>query len=311
MLATREFRFQRPAALLIAATFAVGLPGCAVRHFVVNKVGDALAEGGDVYATDDDIELVGAASPFGLKLLESLLADAPRHPGILLALTRGFTQYAYAYVEVPADVLEDRDVNGAYAARDRARKLYLRARDYGLRGLAVSHPDFSTQLRRDPDGALASMHKGDVPLLYWTAAAWGEAISLGKDDAFLVADLPSVRQLAARALALDESFDGGALHVLHISLAMSEALPEPQRLAAARRHFDRALELSGGHQAGLFVSYAEAVSVATGNRAEFDAMLGRALGVDTQAEPTRRLANELFLRRARWLQSRTDQLFTQ
>jgi hypothetical protein len=29
------------------------------------------SHGGDVYAADDNIELVGAATPFGLKLLES------------------------------------------------------------------------------------------------------------------------------------------------------------------------------------------------------------------------------------------------
>ncbi len=48
--------------------------GCAVRKIAVNKIGDAIASGGQVYASDDDPELVREAVPFSLKLIESLLA---------------------------------------------------------------------------------------------------------------------------------------------------------------------------------------------------------------------------------------------
>jgi predicted anti-sigma-YlaC factor YlaD len=296
---------------LVALLTLLALSGCGVHRLVADRVGDALAAGGDVYASDPDVELIGAASPFGLKLMESVLADAPRHEGLLLSLARGYTQYSYAYVEMPADALEARDVTGAYAERDRARRLYLRARDYGLRGLDVGHPDLTARLTADPAGAAAGLARHDVPLMYWTAASWGAAIALGKDDAFLVAGLPVVRALAARALALDEAFDAGALHVLAISLTMSEARPEAERLAAARAHLARALELSGGALAAPLVSYAEAVSIPTANRAEFDALLGQALAIDPAAAPHARLANELFQRRARALRARAGDLFTE
>jgi predicted anti-sigma-YlaC factor YlaD len=154
------------------------------------------------------------------------------------------------------------------------------------------------------------LDRRDVALVYWTAAAWGAAIALGKDDAFLVAGLPSVRSLAARALELDESWESGAVHVLFVSLVMSEPRPEAERVAAARGHLERALELSGGVQAAPYVSYAEAVCVPRGDRAGFDAMLTRALAIDPVAAPRARLANELFQRRARALRARVDQLFT-
>ena len=302
---------ERLARGLAIAAFAGLVCGCSARQLLVNRVGDALAAGGDVYAADDDIELVGAATPFGLKLLESLLAESPRHRGLLLALARGFTQYAYAYVELPADVLEDRDVSAAYAARDRARRLYLRARDYGLRGLEVAHPGFDARHSGVPDAALATLGAHDVPLLYWTAAAWGAGIALGKDDPAVVGGLPAVRQLARRALGLDAAYGKGALEILFVSLTMSEPGPEPERIARARRHFERALELSAGTQAAPYVAYAEAVSVPAGNRSEFAALLERALAIDLDAAPGERLANALFQRRARWLRSRTDQLFNQ
>ena len=88
----------------------------------VNQVGNALAGGGGVFATDDDPELVRQAVPFGLKLQESLLAESPRHRGLLLSLASGFTQYAYAFVQQDADEMEEKDVAAAKALRDRARR---------------------------------------------------------------------------------------------------------------------------------------------------------------------------------------------
>ena len=160
-------------AALVLAGLALG--GCSAHRLVVDKVADALSAGGSVYASDPDVELVGAATPFGLKLMESLLADSPRHPGLLLALSRGFTQYAYAYVEMPADALESHDVDGAYAGRDRARRLYLRARDYGVRGLELAHPGDTASLATAPAALSAHARSADVPLMYWTAASWGAA----------------------------------------------------------------------------------------------------------------------------------------
>ena len=108
---------------------------CSVRQYALNTLGDAIAGGGDTYAADGDIELVGAATPFGLKTIESLLSEVPEHRGLLLAAARGFTQYAYVYVHAPAELLMERDVAAGYSQLARARALYVRARDYGLRGL--------------------------------------------------------------------------------------------------------------------------------------------------------------------------------
>lgn len=77
--------------------------GCSIKRMAVNKFGDALASGGSTYESDDDPELVASAVPFGLKLMESLLAESPKHPGLLLAASSGFTEYAYAFVGQQAD----------------------------------------------------------------------------------------------------------------------------------------------------------------------------------------------------------------
>jgi hypothetical protein len=83
---------------LVWAALLVGAPGCSVKRFAINKLGDSLANSGTTYAADNDPELVGQALPFGLKLVEGLLAESPAHRGLLFAAASGFTQYAYAYV---------------------------------------------------------------------------------------------------------------------------------------------------------------------------------------------------------------------
>jgi len=295
--------------LLLAIALALGASGCSINTLVANKLGDALASSGSGFGSDDDPDLIGAAVPFSLKLMESVLTETPNHRELLLALAQGFVQYSYAFVEMPADELEDRDLKAAYAQRERARRLYLRARNYGLRGLETAYPGIGSALRADPARAVAGTSAQDVPLLYWTAAGWAAAISLSKDNAFLIGDLPIVEALVRRALALDETFDNGAIHVFLISYEMSRSGLSSDAPARARRHFARAVELSGGMHAGPFVTYAEAISVSERNRKEFEQMLRRALALDLDKKPEWRLVNLVMQRRGRWLLSQSERLF--
>lgn len=302
-LATRRY------ALLVGLTLLLAASGCSVRNLAVNSMGDALAASGSAFGSDDDPELIGAAAPFSLKLMESILAESPNHRALLLAATQGFVQYSYAYVELRADELEDKDLHSAYAQRERARRLYLRARNYGLRGLETTYPGLGKALKADPNGAASRVSAEDVPLLYWTGVAWAAAISLSKDDAYLVAELPVAEALVRRALELNEAYDNGAIHVFMISYEMSRAGLSADAPLRARRHFARAVELTGGLHAAPYVTLAEAVSTSERNRKEFEQLLRGALLLDVSKQPDWRLVNLVMQRRARWLLSRTDTLF--
>jgi predicted anti-sigma-YlaC factor YlaD len=293
-------------ALLLSALV---LSGCSLQRLAVNRLGDALAQGSSVYATDDDPELVGAALPFGLKTIESLLVQSPHHKGLLLAATSGFTQYAYAFVQTEADFLEDTDFARATALRERAGRLYRRALSYGLRGLEEVQPGLLQLLRSDPGKALARFRKADVAQLYWTAAAWGAAISLNKTDTELGADLPLVEALMHRALELDEGFNLGAIHDFYIVYEGGRPAAGGGSVERARASLARALALAGEHRAAPLVSFAETVDVGLQDRAEFQKLLNQALAIDVNAEPDQRLANVIAQRRAKWLLSRMDRLF--
>ena len=140
------------------------------------QLGDALASGGTTYSSDNDPELVREAVPFSLKLMESLLDESPKHRGLLLAACKGFTEYSYAFVQEDADEIESQNLAEATRLRGRARRLDLRARDYGLRGLEVRYPGFGKALRDNPQAAVRRITSAkEVPSLYWTAAELGRS----------------------------------------------------------------------------------------------------------------------------------------
>lgn len=304
---------RRPggAPVFLGLLIALALPqlSCSIRKLAINRLGDALADSGATYASDDDPDLVRDALPFALKLIESLLDQSPRHPGLLLAAAGGFTQFTYAFVQQDADAAEDDDSRAAAEMRGRARRLYLRARDYGLRGLEGARQGFAASLNADRDGTLGALSKEDVPLLYWTAAAWGLAIAAKKDDAELLADLPTVEALIRKALDLDADFDHGVIHEFLVAYEGGRSESAGGSAERARRHFEEATRLSQGARAQPYVALAENVSVRLQDRREFESLLKRALEVDPDRRPEWRLANLVAQRRARWLLSRADLLF--
>ncbi len=310
--ATQQLRWVRAApreGVALMVLLALLLPGCSVKRYAINKLGDSLAQGPSTFSSDDDMQLVGDALPFSLKLIESLLTESQNHRGLLFAAASGFTQYAYLYVQQPADEIESIDIDKCLEMRSRARRLYIRARNYGLRGLEAEHPGLEKMLRETPDVAVRKLVKSDVPLAYWTAASWASAITLGKDNPELIADQRIVEALIDRTAALDEQFQAGAIHSFLIAYEPARQGGKGDPLARARSHFERAVELSGEKLAGPYVTYAETVSVSKQDRAEFDSMLRRAVAIDVDGKPEWRLANIAYQRRARWLLSHVDDLF--
>jgi predicted anti-sigma-YlaC factor YlaD len=282
--------------------------GCSIRKMAVNRLGDALTGGGATFASEDDPDLVKDAAPFSLKLMESLLAESPRHVGLRVAAASGFTQYGYAFVQQEAEEIEGRDVVAAAALRKRAQRLYIRARNHGLRGLDARHRGLEAALRKDPKTTVQRLGKADVDLMYWTALAWAAAISMSKDNPDLVADVPIVEALIDRAATLEPDHGDGAIHTFLITFEMSRQGVKGDAAARSRQHFDRAVKVTRGENAAPFVALAEAVSIQKQDRAEFESLLERALAVNTDARPEWRLTNLVMQRRARWLLERVDDL---
>lgn len=292
-----------------AALVAMALSGCSLKGMAVKAVANTLAAPSDVMTRDNDPELIRDAIPFGLKTYESILESTPKHQPLLIATCSGYTSYAYGFVATPADLLQFTDVAASRAGTDRALNMYLRAKGYCMRAMELRYPGMTKALLADPEAALKKVTKKDVELMYWTAASWGSAMSLGKDQPDLIADFPVVRALATRALALDPGWSNGSIHELFISLdSQDEALGGSP--ARAREHFAEAVRIQKGQLPGPYVELAEGLRGPNLDRAEFEKLMNQAIALDPNAQPSVRLVSIIMQRRARGMLAHIDELFT-
>ncbi|HMF59436.1 MAG TPA: TRAP transporter TatT component family protein, partial [Vicinamibacterales bacterium] len=218
---------------------------CSPKKMGISRMADALSSTATAFSRDNDPEFVRLAAPSTLKMVEMLLDDNPTHPGLLMTACSGFTQYAYGFLQVEAEMLEPPAGTPAQDLGLRASAMYVRARDYCGRALEVRHPNARQALAGDPLPLLAEAVRADVPALYWTAVAWGGELSLANNQLVRLAELGAVRALLTRALELDEAWEKGAIHEALIAL---DGLPFllGGNSTRARAHFERAVALAKG-----------------------------------------------------------------
>ncbi len=297
-------------ALLVLVLVAVS--SCSINRMVVRRMSDVLAGdgGGNVFTTDDDPELIEAALPFVLKLYDALIEQDPQNAQLLLGASSGYISYANAFLQTPAEMLPRSEFEQRERMMERAKRLYLRGRDLGLRGLAVTHSGFADSPQSDGfTAALAATRVQDVPLLYWTAAGWIGAISTDPFDLDLSLAMPHVALLMDRAYELDPDFDDGAIHEFYLVYyaAVPEALGGGRD--RARYHFEHAARLAAGTRSSPYVSLATAVSIPEQNLDEFVSLMERALAVDPDLAPQHRLVNTIRRRQAAWYLANLGRFF--
>ncbi len=298
--------------LVAVALSALALGGCSLKHLTVNMTAEILKDAGRAFDRETDVELAASAIPGSLKTIEGFLEAHPEQPLLLQILAESYMNYAFGFLEDEAERLQEDDPLGAEILRQRALVLHLRARGFGLRLLALELPELAATLSQGQTPTqeqLAEVGEDELPALFWTANPWAAAINVGKSDPGLLAQLSLVKLLIERCVEIDETyFWAGPQLVLG---AMEAGLPtalggQPER---AKRHFDRAVELTEGKHLMTRVLYARTVGVQTGDRELFTKILEDVVATDPNIEPTLGLANRLAQRRAKRYLAQVDDLF--
>lgn len=221
------------------------LGGCSLTKLTVGRTVIVYSQAGAALQREADLTLIEASVRGNLKTFEGMLEIVPENPTLLIMTSRAFSSYA-GFIE---DKMEDAEIAGdsATAAELRARAIdyYGRARRYALKVLAQSNKSFTqapTVENSVFESALRKLKKKQVEPLFWASYAWARGISLQKDDAMQVIDLPRVELMMRRVLELDETFYYGGAH-LFFTVYYGDRAPsiggEPEKAIEHIKHVDR------------------------------------------------------------------------
>lgn len=219
-----------PRQLLLLLTLSL-MTGCAS---LVSSATSRMADNISLaILNQDDPATVRDGAPAYLLMLDGLIEGDSENTDLLLAGARLYGSYTSAFIE-----------DEARAQRLAGKSLHYARKAVCLKNLAVCEASgdkldvFKNALAGTPEKRLAS--------LYGFGAAWASWIQINSSDWNAVADLAKVEALFERCVELDESYEGGNAHVylgVIKSLLPAAVGGKPE---AARRHFERAIDISAG-----------------------------------------------------------------
>ena len=279
--------------IIFVLYFATLLGGCAS---VMSSATSGLADNvSQAILNQNDPATVRDGAPAFLLMLDGFIESDPENESLLLAGSRLYGSYASAFTEEPG----------------RARRLSARSLDYARRALCqrqMTVCEASTARLDEFETSLAELGRKDLPAAYALAVAWAGYIQANSEDWNAIADLPRVTVLFERCLALDETWDGGGAHLY---LGVIRAL-RPAALGGqpeiARRHFERAIELSNGENLMARVLMAEHYARNVFDRELHDRLL-TSVREDTADYPGYVLINALAREQAEKLLAESDDFF--
>ena len=274
----------------------LGSAGCAVfRGAAVSTMVPIVEQTVEMLLQDRDVDTIGEGIPGNLLLLRGL-CESDKGNRDLWALTSQLTfYYAVGYVE-------DLDPR-------RASLLYEQGYRHGRRALERDGWFVPEEPLDRFVAKLARAERKQVPLLFWTLANWVKWIGLNLDRPEVLVQLPAAEAALDRLLALEPTYFLGMPHLMRGTLEATKPVllgGDPEK---ARRHFERALEISEGKLLIFNVFYAQYYWRSQLDEARFVAVLEEVLEADEGILPEYRLLNEVARRKARQLMESKDDLF--
>ncbi|UCD70478.1 MAG: TRAP transporter TatT component family protein [Syntrophobacterales bacterium] len=267
------------------------------KRFTVAAVGSILEDIARSSSKQSDISVIREGTPAYLMLIDGLIETYPQNEQLLVAGAQAYSAYAALFPE-----RED---------RDKAKRLYLKGRQYGLR--ALSKRGQLKELLHKPldqfEPCLKGFGKKDVPALFWTASCWGSWISLSTDSVEAMAEIPKVLCMMQRVLELDEGFYYGGPHLFLAVYHLSRPKAYGGNPEKARSHFKKAFEMSQEKFLMGHVLYAKYYARQTFDRELFVSTLEKALEAPADAIPELTLLNTMAKQQAKRLLEEVDDYF--
>jgi len=244
-----------------------------------------------------DSDLARQSLPADLKLMEGLLKNAPDNRRLLTSLSMGFTGYAMLFVE-------DED-------EERASLFYIRARDYGIRGLGPKGLFLKKSGLNEEDirADLSRLGEKEVEALFWTIMAWNSWINLNLDKPTALAELTITQPCLERILQIKPDFFYGAPHVLMGTLLAARPALMGGNAGKAKKCFEEAMEIGQGRFFLVHYYFARYYAVRTQNRQLFISLLQDVIQGHPDELKDACLINTVMKQKAIKLLAESDDLF--
>jgi hypothetical protein len=274
--------------LICGALCAALASGCSI---IGKRASDTLST---IVLDQNDPELVTSGLPAYLLFVDGLITQHPQNENLLAAGAQLFAVYG-----------------SRFATPEHAVVLTEKARRYGERAICIVHTPACSWSTKDYDTLVAELgkvEKKQLGALYSYAVGWLSNLQATSEDWGAVADLPRVQAVLERALALDETYEHGAIHGY---LGIMGALRPPAlggKPEEARAHFERAIELSGGKDLSIKVEYARRYARLVFDQELHDRLLTEVLSSPTEA-PKLTLFNVLAKKEAEGLLATSKEYF--
>jgi hypothetical protein len=283
----------------ILFVFGVQSWSCGVLQTVaVNSTTGIIDFGLGAIFEESDLQLAEQSIPANITLLEALYRAKDKNDDHLaLLLTEAYTGYALGFVE-------DTDP-------ERAKALYKRASEYGLTVLR-KNKRFASAFDDDPEqfkAGVAAFSQDDVPIIFWTANAWGNLVKLSIADPSVLGDLHKVNALMEFVLQNEERFYYGSAHLYFGMMFATTPKSLGGKPDSAKVHFDKCLAIGERRFLLPYVYMAQSYAVQVQDKALFESSLKTVEEASLDILPEQRLVNAIAKRKAKALLAKEDDLF--
>ncbi|MBW2250717.1 MAG: hypothetical protein JRF60_08825 [Deltaproteobacteria bacterium] len=274
--------------LLLILPGILAITGCS---FIISKAtGDLVSNLSAAILNNDDLATVESGGPAYLLMVDGLVQGEPDNVSLLSSAAKLYTAYTSVFIK----------------DKVRAKKLTDKALNYAFRAVCSRRPEAcsmrSSRYQTFVD-IIAEMNVKDVPVLYSLGEAWAGWIQAHKDSLIAIAELSRVEAIMKRVVYED----GGA----HFYLGVFSTLLPPAlggRAEEGRKHFEKAIEISGGRNLMVKVTFARQYARLMFDRKLHDRLLLEVLKADPNF-PGYTLINTLARQEAQELLDSADNYF--
>lgn len=299
---------------LAVLLFCLHVSGCATvgrMPFVQSRISDIAAptidDLVDTGLRHDDLVMLQSLLEADLILLETLAGNSPDNMALNAMVSKLYGYYGFGFVVI--DEYEDADAAEREERLERARSLYWRGLDYGMKALKTNR-----KFRKAIDGdvpfkdAIKFLRKKDLPAAYGAAFNMGLNLICSLDVPRVLALSNDFVELTNWILDTDPTIEYGTTHVLlgvYYAIMPSAGGGGPEK---ARVEFEKALSIEPNFLLSRFF-YARYYPTLLLEEEMFDKALDDIFNFPLDTFPAVRALNKVAREKAKAIRDNRDYYF--